>query len=431
MNTNAKIIKDKKFNTKLYPFYKALSWDLLFYYSISFLFLTQTKGISAANVLFADAFYPIFKFILQVPCAAIVGKIGNRKATIFGNILVALAVFVLFPASGIQEIIISQFFFAFGYALKGLTESNLLYDSIPRSKRRNDLFSLIDGKSSSYYYYIDAISATVTGFLFVINGYLPLIICFILCVLAILLSYKFKEINNIKNVSESKESTSFKDTLNDLRQAFSFIFRSARLRNLILFNAVLTSALAILTTLRSSILTDISLPEQYFGIISAIAQIISGIASARSGWFHKRFRNRALKVLGMSVAVSMILMGVPILLGFNFGLTLEVLLLLFMVQFVMKGPFYTLIKRYLNSFSTSSMRPKILAASDLVYSIIRAVFTFIGSWLLGFTSTAYVCIILGCIFTILITLLLDKMRHTVGLKPEQYPEKDIKFTEVN
>ena len=431
MNTNAKLIKDKKYNTKLYPFYKALSWDLLFYYSISFLFLTGTKGISAANVLFVDAFYPIFKFILQVPCAAIVGKIGNRKSTIIGNILVACSIFILFPATGITELIISQFFSAFGYALKALTESNLLYDSIPRSRKRNDLFSIIDGKSSSYYYYIDAISATATGFLFVINGYLPVIICFTLCVLSIFVSCKFKETNSHNKQSNTKKDITLKNSFKDLRQAFSFIFKSSRLRNLILFNAVLTSALAILMTLRSSILTDINLPEEYFGIITAVAQIVSGIAAARSSWFHKRFKNRTLKLFGMSVAVSIILMGVPVILGFNFGLTLEVLLLLFVVQFVMKGPFYTLIKRYLNSFSTSSMRPKILAASDLVYSIVRAIFSFIGSWLLGFTTTAYVCIILGCLFTILITLLLDRMRHTVGLKPEQYADKDIKFVEVN
>lgn len=429
MNTNAKIIQDKKFNTKLYPFYKALSWDLLFYYSISFLFLTQTKGISAANVLFSDAFYPIFKFILQIPSAAIVNKFGNRKSTILGNILVAISVLILIFANGLIEIIISQFFSAFGYALKALTESNLLYDSIPRSKKRNDLFSYIDGKASSYYYYIDAISSTITGFLFVFNGYLPMIICFILCILASLVSCKFREVSILKK--EKQKNITLKENIRDLRQAFSFIFNSSRLKDLILFSAVLTSILALLTTLRSSILADISLPEQYFGIISAIAGIVSGIASARSTWFHKRFRNRTLKVFGMSISVSMMLMGVPVILGLNFGLTLEILLLLFTLQFIMKGPFYTLIKRYLNSFSTSSMRPKILSASDLVYSIVRAFFSFFGSWLLGITSTSYVCIILGCIFTILITLLLDHMRHTVGLKPEEYKDKDIKFVEIH
>ena len=47
-------------NIKIYPAYKMLSWDLLFYYSINFIFLTQIKGISASNVLFAEACYPVF-----------------------------------------------------------------------------------------------------------------------------------------------------------------------------------------------------------------------------------------------------------------------------------------------------------------------------------------------------------------------------------
>lgn len=369
-NSNAAVIQDKKFNTRLYPIYKALSWDLLFYYSISFLFLTQTKGISAAAVLFTDAFYPIFKFILQIPCAAIVGKLGNRKSTIIGNILVTLSVAILIFANGIPQIIISQFFSSFGYALKGLTESNLLYDSIPRSKKRNHLYSTIEGKGASYYYYIDAISSTATGFLFVFNGYLPIVVCLVLCTLATFLSYRFKEHTNLE--IQKEKTPTFRSSLFDLKQAFKFIFRSSRLKSLILFNGILTATLAILVSLRSSILIDIGLPEQYFGIIFAILGIISGIASAKSSWFHDRYRNRTLKMFGMITGISMILIGFSVIYNLNFGLTLEILLILFTLQFIIKGPFYTLIKRYLNSFSNSSMRPKILAASDLFYSIARS-----------------------------------------------------------
>lgn len=35
------IIKAQKYNIKLYPIYKAVSWDLLFYYAIYFVFLTR------------------------------------------------------------------------------------------------------------------------------------------------------------------------------------------------------------------------------------------------------------------------------------------------------------------------------------------------------------------------------------------------------
>lgn len=218
---------------------------------------------------------------MQIPCAAIVNHLGNRKSSILGNALVALSILTLLPATGIPEIILSQFFSAFGYSLKSLTDSNLLYDSIPRSKKRNDLYSTIEGKGASYYYYIDAIASTLTGFLFVVNGYLPMVICFILCVLATLLSCKFKEINS-HNLVENQQKITLKDNLKDLKQAFRFIFRSTRLKNLILFSAILTSALSMLSTLRSSILSDINMPEQYFGIIYAVLGIISGIASARA-----------------------------------------------------------------------------------------------------------------------------------------------------
>ena len=50
--------KDKQTNVNLYARYKMFSWDLLFYYAIIFLFFTETKGISAADVLLAEAFYP-------------------------------------------------------------------------------------------------------------------------------------------------------------------------------------------------------------------------------------------------------------------------------------------------------------------------------------------------------------------------------------
>ena len=62
----------KIYNAKLFPYYKMFSWDLLFFYSINFLFLTQIKGLSASNVLLMDSFYTLFKFIGQIPSINIV-----------------------------------------------------------------------------------------------------------------------------------------------------------------------------------------------------------------------------------------------------------------------------------------------------------------------------------------------------------------------
>lgn len=366
--------------------------------------------------------------MLQIPSTSIVNKIGYKKSIILGNILVTTSIIALVFANNLNYIIFSQFLSAFGFALKGLSESNLLYDSIPRSKKRNDLFSKIDGKSSALHYYIDAVSATITGFLFVFNGYLPILICIIFCVIATILSTKFIDVS--RENAENK-SNSIKNNLLNLKEAFKFIFKSNRLRALIIFNACLSAILAVLISLRSSILVDINLPSQYFGLIFAALGIISGIASQNSAWFHNKYKNKTLTVFSITLTISMIVIGMCVIFNLHFGLCLEFILLMFVIQYLIKGPFYTLIKRYLNSFSTSSMRTNISSASDLVYSVFRSIICFISSALLSVTTTSYVFVILGCIFTVFFIFLLDYMKHTVGLKPEQYSKKEIEFTPLH
>ena len=43
--------KLRKHNMKLFPIYKTLSWDYIFFYTIHFLFLTQVKNINPADVV--------------------------------------------------------------------------------------------------------------------------------------------------------------------------------------------------------------------------------------------------------------------------------------------------------------------------------------------------------------------------------------------
>lgn len=207
------LMQNKKYNLEIYPIYKAISWDLLFYYAIVFIFLTGTKGISASQVLFYEAFYPIFKFILQIPSTVIINKIGNRKSVILGNIFVSANILIMILANNLPALIFSQFLSALGFTLKNLTESAILFDSIEKNDKRNDIFSKIDGRSSSFYYYIDAITSLVTGFLFVINGYLPMLLCLGLCILSTLLSYRFKEV-----IKTGEEKISIKENLNDIRE---------------------------------------------------------------------------------------------------------------------------------------------------------------------------------------------------------------------
>lgn len=413
-------------NLKLYIKYKMFSWDMLFYYAIIFLFFTQVKNISASNVLLAEAFYPLFKAVLLLILTVIIEKFGKRKALIIGNIFIALSTLTYIFAVDFYMILLGQFFSAAGFVIKGICETNLLYDSLEKDSKRGARFSKIDGEGSSLYYYIDAMTSVLSGFMFAINGYLPMIFCLIINIVSIVMSVKFEEVDTLNEKKKVKIGTE----LNELKNSMSSIFRSKRIKNLILFGAIFSGILGALVSLRSSILSDIKLPAQYFGIIFAVLQIISGISAKNQYRFHKKFRNKTLASLSLPVVISCIFIGLICSLNLNYKVTMCVTILAFLIQYIAKGPFYTLIKQYMNNFTTSSLRTKITSLYSLLEGLSRSAICFMASFLLKYTNTANTFTILGCIFTVITVLMLDNMKDKVGLKPEEYSEKDIKILEL-
>ena len=124
------------------------------------------------------------------------------------------------------------------------------------------------------------------------------------------------------------------------------------------------------------------------------------------------------------------LSGLVVLLNLPFALVFTIVMVTQIIQFGIKGPYYTLIKQYLSSFSTSKMRVKIFAANNIIEGIISCIFSLIGAWFLTFATTAQSSIIIGSICFILLIIILEYMRTRVGLKPEEYSEEEIKFKEV-
>ena len=306
------ITKEEK-NIRLYPIYKMLSWDLLFYYSINFLFLTQIKNISPADVLLGEALYPIFKSILLMPLTALITKIGKRKSIIIANLINAFSILSYIVAKNFAYVVIGQFLSAIAFDLKGLAETNLLYDSLPKDEKRGSQFSKIDGKGTSWYYYADAITTLASGFLFVINGYIPFILCFIFCIISTLLSFKF---NDIKK-EDAQENINFKTYIKDLKHSFKYMLQSNRLRYLMILGGIFWGFLSTLISLRSGLLKQIGLSEEYFGIIFAVFGIISGITAKNQNRIHNLYRNKTLAYLTVPASISCILTGFFVMSNFN------------------------------------------------------------------------------------------------------------------
>ncbi len=413
------IKKKKSKNIKIYPIYRMLSWDLLFYYAIIYLFFTIEKKISVSEVLQLEAYYILFKFITQIPCTILIEKIGKRKSLIIANFVLAIHMLLIIFSLNFTWLLISQILCAFSFIIKSTCESDMLYDSIERGEKRGVKFSKIEGKSTAKYYYIDAISAIISSFLFVVNPYLPLIICFLLLLASTFVSMKFEEIQ------QKYKKVRIKDELKDVVKSFKHICKSKRIISLLIFNAVFVTILKALQTLRNTALKEIGMPDQYFGIIFAILGVISGIAARNQGRIHKKYRNRTLSFMAIPLATSCLLMGLVLLSGLGNQINTPLILGLFVTQYIMKGPYYILIKQYLNNFTDSKTRVRISTVNNLFENIFVSIVLFVVSCIVEILPISKSLLIIGTISLICVVILLEYMKTTVGKKPEEYGKKDL------
>ena len=423
-----KEIKNKKINTRLYPIYKMISWDLLFYYSIIFLFLTQAKNFSASQVLLGEAFFTTSCLILQIPIGILVDRIGKKRSLIFANICMCIFSFMLIIINSFNQLLIAYFIDAIGYVIKCVCETNILYDSLPKGKKRGGLYSTIDGLGASRYYIVDAITSIIAGFSYVINPYFPIILCFIGNLISTILSTKFR---NIQMPDEEKENkTSMYKYFKDLKEAVKFSVKSKRLRALLVFFGLMSGLLYNMTTLRSGVLNQIQIPEQYFGIIFAISQVMASIMSKSQNILNKKLKNHTLAYLGIPLTISCIIIGILANVSESLFST-YVIIFLFIFQGGIKGAYNVLIYRYLNNFTVKKIRTKLATIRNILYSIFSIVISLIGAAFLNVTMSSYTIIIIGCITTIIIILLLDYMRDKVGLKMSEYGKQDLKYNPSN
>ena len=118
METKEEKQKMRKRNMKLFPIYKMLSWDLLFYYTINFLFLTQVKNISASEVVLTDSFYALFVMILQIPINIVIAFLGKKKSLVLGNFSLVVYITIVIFSRNIYDLILANFISALGYGIK-------------------------------------------------------------------------------------------------------------------------------------------------------------------------------------------------------------------------------------------------------------------------------------------------------------------------
>ena len=424
MIENEKLVKARKKNRKLYRFSRAFASDIIFLYAIKLLFLTEVRGVSVSDVIFSVSMYALFMVFLQIPAMVVIQKIGYRRSAFLSNLFNIFYVGILMFSSNVVHLCIAEFMSALTFSLKDVAEPSLLSASIPKTEKRGKIYSKLEGKGKAHYYYIDAITAVLSGFMYAVNPYLPLIFAIVVSVFACLLSLLFEE---IKEEEEKRDSINVKEYIGQLQKSFTFILKSKRLKSLLLYSGITWGFMCIMADYRTSILQDINTPAQIIGIMSAIFGIVSGIASKKQVEFHNMFRNHSLSVIMISCATAMVLSGAIVLIKAPVWLCIAIILILGFVGKIDNAMNNILTNRYLGNFSSGEMTSNIYATNSIARNIFRMIIGMMGSWLIGVVPSANAMFYAGGVFLLISIILMLYMKPRVGLKPEEYKPEEIEM----
>lgn len=425
MEENNKIQMRKR-NMKLFPTYKALSWDYLFFYTINFLFLTQIKNINASDVVLIDSFYYLFAMFSQIPATFIIEFLGRRNSIILGNILNCIYILVILFSNNLFNLIIAEILSATAFAIKESAEPSLLNESIPPTKWKSKIFAKISQKGASRYYIINAISKIVAGILYEVNPYIPLLLSLFVLIIVTTMSILF--IEPVRKVQKKKVKSV--GQLKEIGEAFRFVLKSERVKSLILFVAVTKGILSIISNYEISMLEDLEIPANYLGILFAILGVIAGIASKRQEKIHDRLRNRTLSVVGFSIIGSCIFSGIFGMITKEYQIGIIFIIIGYIVKYTFEGMYEPLIEKYMSNFTNEEIDTKIFTANNFLKGIAGALSGMLAAFLLNRMETAYCMVIIGIIFGILMILVCKFMKSRVGLKPEKYSKEEVKYDKM-
>ena len=428
MSNKREVSENKRKNARIYPLYKMVSWDVICFYAVEFLFYTKTKHVTASEVLIINAFYILFRLTMQIPAVAIADILGKRKGIIIGNILVMLYLIALIFAPGMIGIIIADAICALGYDIKTIAETNLLYDSVS-TRGGEGIYSKLDSMGGSWYYWLDGIICLSAGYLFVLNNYLPIFISLGFVIISTVLSCEFRDIHPVKKAERKSIKTILSEYTSDLKVSSKFIIKSNRMKAYILFGAVFYGIIKIIDTYKSELLVFKGIPEEQFAMIFAIMTILAGVAATLSRKLHKKFKNRTLTVISLMYVGACIIVGISTNV-FENNVAIPIIIIMYAILKMCSATWFILKFKYLTNFSAPEIRNKITFTYELISGIIASSMSVVGSIVLKHLGIDLSFLVVGIIAFVAILLVLKYMKPRIGLKPKQYKKEDIEMKEL-
>lgn len=352
-------------NIKIMPSYIALTWDVIFIWTISTMFFSQQKGLDFSQIIALDSILMLIGCLICVPINKMFEKMPSTSASRLGTLGYAAYILLCIFGTSYYVFVIAQFFLAFAYTVNSVKVNRILTESLAVVNRGKD-YERIYGKGLFFFYILESVGAILITYVYSWNPYAAYWVSLGIVIIAELLSIfivdakKFQS-SNVKIAMEQPGVESKKKT-----SSYARILKSGFFICLLLYVCIMRGTLSIVGSgfkIYLQQLTDIGkLPIWLFGYIYAGIKITSAISSKYQFKFNLKFGVKSIIIFTTLSIVTFIINGVIYLIN----PTSIISIIAIIISTYIQGAMYSPIRIFANNYMQVCMHPKDM---DKAYSI--------------------------------------------------------------
>lgn len=377
----------KKLNRSIdiYPIFYGLTSDLIFWIAINTLFLTTVKHLSAAQINSIGAIGTIFGIFFQLILVKIVRRIGNLNSVKLGVVLLFLSTLFNTISSNYIVFLVAELCYVVGFVFKSM--DNVILIKNLRFLNRSCEYINYQTKGSAIYSLVTLLISMISGFIFNINPYVPMIICLIVCLINIILTLFIYEVpvDNIElknfEIKINKKDFSKKIILMILLYGMFYAMVECGQKN---------SKLFIQFDLQNLLKLDkVTIYISVFIFISRVARLLSNLLFLK---VYNKYKNKMLFMfeLDLSLAFTFLLIGHFV--GNIYGI--YIMALGFFCFLFVRDPFDSFMRKELFENSIEKVHDKIINYINLARKIFNLIYSTVVASMLSRLSYVYVMTLL-------------------------------------
>lgn len=333
-----------------------LLYNMYFYSAVIVPFYTEWGGIKFSQILFLNAWFMFWNFLLEIPTGTVADFLGRKVSLILGCIIGAAGVLIYASYPHFLVFLFAEVILAVSYTLISGADEALVYDSLKEIKQTH-ISKKVFSRMESLKLTGIVIAAISGGFIAKHLGLrIPMILQTIPLTIAGLLASSLKE----PEVSQKKPTVSFSTYRKILSDGVKYFWYCKILKLLTLDMVIVFAFSWIILWFYQALLKNAGVDIAYFGIVHAfmsLSQILiinnfirleKGLGSKKRLLFLSAFLTGAFFILlGITSYAPVVIASIILCAGFGLS----------------RGPLFS---SYMNKYIPSDKRATILSTTSML-----------------------------------------------------------------